>query len=494
MQYYSKKKGAVIPEEKREEFRSRAEKLFQAGGMMELEQVQLCGREVRTLKKAAMHSYGMNFYYNYFEDDCWENAGFSLEDYEVWSGKIGWQEFHSVVVAAYVLECHYLSGAAIPMVNGELVTSNQYTAWINYLFQEHYQQKNRDPWPLFEALHDQIDMDLSEHDWVRFVQDAYGLIGYYEIQAVLSGTDIADKEFDIEKNHKETGGEEGKLNFFDFIRGLKSSIREYHEESKQSEKEQLTCIMELLHSFYEQDNMSSDISKKYGNPSLERMCIFTALADAPAYAVKVAAETYGVEFWELWEQVKDVAKRWRLLYGEMESKETISCSTMDFFGIPSDDMILFWGEDDNIQFSSELKGWFTDLRIRFEKLLELEHTVDSPLEWILDLMEYADENYYRVYTFSGFFKETIEHLKDKRFLALWKIYDEMLHNPEMEEAGSVVFVPEGPEYEHVGLHYFGTPPRRRLKSNWDMMGKEKRNNKARVIFRRYMALLENRKL
>ena len=42
------------------------------------------------------------------------------------------------------------------------------------------------------------------------------------------------------------------------------------------------------------------------------------------------------------------------------------------------------------------------------------------------------------------------------FLTLWKIYDEMLHDSVMEEAGNVVFVPEGPEYEHVGLYYFGT--------------------------------------
>lgn len=70
----------------------------------------------------------------------------------------------------------------------------------------------------------------------------------------------------------------------------------------------------------------------------------------------------------------------------------------------------------------------------------------------------------------------------------------MLHDPVMEEAGNVVFVLEGPEYEHVGLYYFGIPPRRRLKTNWDMINKEERNNKARVTFRRYMALLENRKL
>ena len=36
------KAGAGIPDEKREEFRVRMDKLFQMGGMMEMEQVQLC--------------------------------------------------------------------------------------------------------------------------------------------------------------------------------------------------------------------------------------------------------------------------------------------------------------------------------------------------------------------------------------------------------------------------------------------------------------------
>ena len=121
--------------------------------------------------------------------------------------------------------------------------------------------------------------------------------------------------------------------------------------------------------------------------------------------------------------------------------------------------------------------------------MKSEYAVDNPMYWILDLMQYADENYYRVYTFSDFFQESIEHLQDRRFLALWKIYDDMLHDPVMEEAGSVIFVPEGPEYEHAGLSYFGTPPRRRLKTYWDVMKKEERDNEARITFRRYMALL-----
>lgn len=46
----------------------------------------------------------------------------------------------------------------------------------------------------------------------------------------------------------------------------------------------------------------------------------------------------------------------------------------------------------------------------------------------------------------------------------------------------------------MGLHYWGEPPKRRLMHNWDIMDLDKRNNKARVTFRRYMALVANREL
>ncbi len=512
------KAGAKIPDEKRDEFQRRVEKLFQAGGMMEVQQIQLCGKHVRTLKKAAMGDKGMTFYYNYFEDDCWESAGFSPEDCSVWSNKIGWREFHRVVVAAYILESLYLDGPACTMVNGEMVVSNAYTGWINHLFHEKYLQKNNDPWMLFETLHYETDIDLSKCNWEGFVQDIFGLIGFYEIRAVLSGTDAADEEFDkiiertkgikeevetkgaeeIQNTHEIKNGTQAEkkssLDFFSSIKNLKKAVKIYHEESKQDKAEQLSFIMEMLRLYYGQESMALDISKKYEDKNIERIRFYAAITDAPAYVVKAVSEIYETDFWKLWEQVKDVAQR--RFYQDMQenSRKAAAVSTMDFLDKTPDDMILFWEEGGDICFSQELMQWFARLKVQYDKILEDGIPVERPLYWILDLMEYADENYYCVYTFADFFEETLEHLADSRYLALWKIYDHMLHDPEMEAAGDVVFVPDGPEYDHIGLHYFGTQPRRRLKKTWGIMEQEERDNKARVAFRRYMALMENKNL
>lgn len=55
------------------------------------------------------------------------------------------------------------------------------------------------------------------------------------------------------------------------------------------------------------------------------------------------------------------------------------------------------------------------MKSRFDMLMEFGYVIENPLYWILELMEYADEYYYRIYTFSDFFKETMEHLNDGYF-------------------------------------------------------------------------------
>lgn len=63
---------SIIPESRKEEFIERIEKIYQAGGMMEVEDVVLYRQRLTLIRKPKMDDDGMNFYYNYFEDDCWK--------------------------------------------------------------------------------------------------------------------------------------------------------------------------------------------------------------------------------------------------------------------------------------------------------------------------------------------------------------------------------------------------------------------------------------
>lgn len=88
----------------------------------------------------------------------------------------------------------------------------------------------------------------------------------------------------------------------------------------------------------------------------------------------------------------------------------------------------------------------------------------------------------------------MQRLQDKKYLSLWKVFESMVYDPKMKEAGEVIFVPEGPEYENKGIHYWEETSKRRLKRTWDITPHNEKNNMARVKLRRYMALLGNTQL
>lgn len=479
-----KETGSFIPENKRKEFAEKIEKIYQAGGMMELEWIQLYGKKIPMLCKVRMQEDGMDFYYNYFEDDIWENAGFNRKNCHVWSNKIGWRHFHQAVVAAYVLEELYTEGTSIAMVDNDPVTSWRYVGWINYLFDEKNHVKNFDPWKVFEAIHYSEEQSEEYMRWYGLGNSRYAFIGGCEVYAVLNGYEKAVTVYG-EK-------EKGKLEEI-ALRGMQrviESLRNYWDNSEKDKEHQLQILMEMLRAYYESgiETMNSVYIK---DEMIKETLIALSISDAPAFIVKVISEIYEVEFWELWDKIRDVAERAMLdVYGN-DGYYVLPISTENFFELSSDDMIPYWEEDGELEFSKELQEWFKTLKEQYDKLLEEEFAIDSVLKYIVDLLEEVNENYYHIFAFSNFFEETLENSRDKRYQTLWRIFDNMIHDPEMKKAGDVIFVPEGPGHEKEGLHYWGEQPKRRLIGCWDTMKSNMRNNKARVTFRRYMALVGN---
>ena len=142
---------SIIPESRKEEFIERIEKIYQAGGMMEVEDVVLYRQRLTLIRKPKMDDDGMNFYYNYFEDDCRENAGFDRNNCYVWSNKVG---------------------------------------WINYLFDEKFHIKNYDPWKLFETLHDKDKERLENISDFHFGEERYAFIG----ESLFDGLVISEEK------------------------------------------------------------------------------------------------------------------------------------------------------------------------------------------------------------------------------------------------------------------------------------------------------------
>lgn len=482
-----REKESIISENRREEFAEKIEKIFRAGGMMNIEWVQLYGKKIPMLRKVRMQEDGMNFCYNYFEDAFWENAGFDRKKCCVWSNKIGWRHFHQTIVAAYVLEELYTEGISIAMVDNYPVTSWGYVGWINYLFDEKNHVKNFDPWKLFETIHYSEDERAEYMEWSETGNSRYAFIGGCEIYAVLNGYEKAIAVYSAQEKGEL---EELALNS---MRSLVKKLSAYMNNCGKDKESQLQILMETLRMYCEMELKAID-SLSESKEILDNILIALSISDAPAFAVKVISELYEVDFWNLWGQIRDVAKRKRInLYGN-DGHYVLPISTEKFFAQSPDDMIPYWEEGCKLGFSEKLQEWFKELKEQYDNLLDMEFSIDNVLMYIVDLLKEVDENYYGIFTFCDFFEETLENLRDKRYQALWKIFDNMIHDPEIQKAGDVIFVPDGPEHEKEGLHYWGEEPKRRLICNWDIMELDKKNNKARVTFRRYMALTGNKEL
>ena len=479
------KKGSVIPKDKRDEFAERIEKVFEAGGMMDVEWLVLYGKSIKMIRKASIQNGEMNFYYNYFEDDMWENAGFNKTGGYVWSNKIGSMHFHRAVVAAYVLEEQYTDGISAVMVNGELVNSGAYIGWLNYLFNEKKHIKNFDKWKLFETIYfDDNDRYIS---WYDTGGGRYAFISGCEIYAMLNGYEKALAKYgDVQKGELE----ELAINS---MKNLVNELNNYADECKENKESQLKVLMDTFRMFYETDEKPIE-NTHVSNEKIRNILGNLLISDAPAFAVKVISEIYKVDFWELWRQIRDVARR-RLveLYGN-EGYYIVPISTEEFMRQSPDDMIPYWEEGCELNFSDELQEWFKDLKKLYDNLLDEEFNISNMLLYVTNLLNDANENYYNIYAFSDFWEETLEHLQDKKYQVLWKIFDSMIKDPEMKKAGEVIFVPEGPGHEKEGLHYIGEEPKRRLICNWSFMESSKRNNRARLTLRRYMALVGNKDL
>lgn len=151
-------KSKGIPKEKQNELRKRMKKLFQEGGMMDVQEQKLFDKTIYTISPVEYDQNNcIDFIYNYFEDTTWENAGFNGDSCEVYSNKVGWSYFNFVVSSAYILQGLYSDGDFVTIENNDpLINAETHSiAWINDLFNEHYSWKNWDIIKAYDLLGDE---------------------------------------------------------------------------------------------------------------------------------------------------------------------------------------------------------------------------------------------------------------------------------------------------------------------------------------------------
>lgn len=158
---------------------------------------------------------------------------------------------------------------------------------------------------------------------------------------------------------------------------------------------------------------------------------------SPVISVEAISEVYEKDFWDLWERAD------KKLEGKWDTTEVLSklpmevkpIGTEQYMNVSGDDLIYYWQEDNNIQFSQELRAWFRELKSEYEEINNRCFKESEMLEMFFAIMAEADKRYQNVYAFLSSFQELLAHLGDIRYQKLWRLcWLVVTEKPKEEEA------------------------------------------------------------
>lgn len=486
-----------IADDKKEIFTKQMIKLLNVGGMMEVENIKMYGKEMQLLKPLELDEEGnVHFYFNYFEDDSWESAGYKSKDCHLWSNKIGGREFADVILAGYMLYEAYSDGPCYVDCNGDIINTVGYMGWINNVLGTSFSMKNR--FKIWEQIESYVynNEEYEEPDIERMLED----IIPREFKYAAGGIDVADiMNICDGTSELESISEELVDNSYpaDVYR-CRQMIKEYYNSSVSSK---LDNLIELL---------KKDISLRKKEKCAELKDIAIASLYMPARVFIYLAAELGEkkDFWEIWKTCKDAVykdevqkeyvaqelKEYRKnkIESPIEAVPTSKFLRQDgnftFYDTPdeikdrknyyiSDADRLYWYDGTNeVRISEDTEKWIRELADRHKEIKEKENLDDitqNVFKYLFTLFVELNDYYKRIFPFFDMFYEFLENGKKKEYAAAIKLLKELSDSEEYRKEGKII--------EHA-------------KYSWDLTSKNVTCNRARMKLKRYLSIMANKQL
>ncbi len=482
----------TISADRIEEFTDAVSKILNYGGMMYLRNVDMYNKKIYLLDPVTIErGKDVDFYYNYFEEDSWENAGYVYGNQHFYSNKIGSGEFNYVVTAVHCLYEHYDEGVGLPNVDGEIIDSRFFIGWFNHLFGKKYSMANRFKlWDQAEsyALKNVEDFEnpIEEKHLLRIIPKDMmkyaGGIDLSDLLYIINGTgSLTEESVDIGTYPEDV---------LNCKRAIVKVIGHYGSE------EAYNKILELIHESIEARKNTTDSNlKQIANSSLylhARTILY------------LACELTGKQFWTEWkrekdnvyhdEEIKNYASGDLIEYrkkGQEEPVEEINTSEFlkndgpfTFYNTPEElefrpdyyvsdaDRLYWWDGSDEVVIDEKTEKW---LQKRAEEFKEaLANTPDECdtqefVKSIIELLYDVENRYKRVFAFQNMFYEFIANGTKKEYRAaiavLRKLYDDKDNKDDAKYLENI--------------------------RSWDLASKNVTCIRGRMNMKRYMALLAN---
>ena len=274
--------------------------------------------------------------------------------------------------------------------------------WANTALDEHYTTQNGDPWEIYLLLRELgQETYYSAKDFSSYWYTAIGFKGLMDIIAVTEGIQAVLDELGQEQ-YKEENDEEYqyRLGRKANVEFMIQTITQFKEESNMSVQEQYEYLIGLVRDvFTDPDNEQT--RGKYDERNIFQMYCIIMAYKYTAVLGKIIADVYEKDFWEVWDRIKDVAKR------ETIKSQTYDYPTEEFFQVSKDDLIYFWTKEKPIEFSEDLQAWLQGLKSRFEQIIAEGVNMQFPFRRIKATLDFAQEHYVRIYVFDDFMNENL---------------------------------------------------------------------------------------
>lgn len=437
----------------------------------------------------------VDFWYNYFEESSWENAGFYIKDSIFYSNKIGSCEFNDVILAAYMLYEMYDESPGFAECNGEVINPRFYGGWLNHILGTTFTMKKR--YNLWEAA-EHIAFSRSDYD-SPFSRNELSCLIPDKLLKAAGGTELSDLLYIIYGTESLKSDNIVPASYPEDIYRCKMALLSLQERYGDKFYEHLLQFLQL----------DRNRREKNTDENLTALAELSLFLPARVF-VYLAAEIKQESFWELWKEWKDKVyydeqmkqyaseklqkqrRRWKeQIIPEVKTSEFLRQDNLfTFYDTPEqlkgksnyyltdDDRLFWWDGTDEVVISEEMTIWLEELAGRHRKLMELpdagcgdRFNGSNFIKNFMILLNEMCSYYKRIYPFKTMFYDFLMNSEKKEYraaIALLKMIYE-----ENKEDGKII------EY---------------VRGSWDLASKNVTQNIARLRLKRYLSVMANTKV
>ena len=429
-----------IPEDQQEEFQQRMLRLFREGGMMCDESVEMFGKKITLLYTPELREDGrLWFNYNYYENDCWEDAGINAD--HIFSNKVGWQHFCRVMSAAHVLEERSSDTPCFADLRDPDIPHWFTLGWLKYLFGEELPLESPSIWDTYVFLKNAGRYHQYGDSWdnilERNIRCTWDELDFLAVKTVEHGTEEVLREIENDDSEDASAGEgDDPYTLGASYARLLAYVKKIPEQLTGTEDEQIQLIMKYL-AEPDKDTIIARAEDEHEPENLRDLPLMEAYFPRQI-VVKTLAEIYHRDFWDLWEQAKE---GWachfyqKLVKGEQDPIQPIPADV--YLHLTPDKKLFCLPSEKMDTLSPETRAWLEELKTRFDESLHGPKPWPDGLSFQRSMMETlfaVRARNARIWAFRDMFYEFLTNWEQPAYQAMWKLFEEMAAKEETESS------------------------------------------------------------